>query len=139
VSEETDNPADSHPGCLSLLQPEHIERLARVKPYMPRNARFGNIAMKAIEEQNVVQIAKAFSDSVRFSIYRHLSELNEMRCKNICLETRVGSPTVSHHLMVLSDAGLIESRREGRGVYYRAIRERLEGYIKYLRKIKQLG
>jgi hypothetical protein len=79
VSEETDNPADSHPGCLSLLQPEHIERLARVKPYMPRNARFGNIAMKAIEEQNVVQIAKAFSDSVRFSIYRHLSELNEMR------------------------------------------------------------
>lgn len=95
--------------------------------------------MKAIEEQNVVQIAKAFSDSVRFSIYKHLSELNEMRCKNICQETRVGSPTVSHHLKVLSDAGLIESRREGQGVYYRAIPERLEAYIKYLRKIKQLG
>ena len=38
--------------------------------------------MKAIEEQNVVQIAKAFSDSVRFSIYRHLSDWTGQRQKS---------------------------------------------------------
>jgi DNA-binding transcriptional ArsR family regulator len=37
---------------------------------------------------------------------------------------------------VLSDAGLIESRREGQGVYYRAIPGKLKAYLKYLRKLE---
>ncbi len=37
----------------------------------------------------------------------------------------VSQPTVSHHLKVLREAGLVESRRDGRWVYYRPVPERL--------------
>ncbi len=37
----------------------------------------------------------------------------------------VSQPTVSHHLKVLREAGLVESTRQGRWVYYRAVSERL--------------
>ncbi len=37
----------------------------------------------------------------------------------------VSQPTVSHHLKVLREAGLVESRKEGRWVYYRPVPDRL--------------
>lgn len=37
----------------------------------------------------------------------------------------VSQPTVSHHLKVLRDAGLVESSKQGRWVYYRPVPERL--------------
>lgn len=38
----------------------------------------------------------------------------------------VSQPTVSHHLKVLRSAGLVESEKSGRWVYYRPVPERLE-------------
>ncbi len=37
----------------------------------------------------------------------------------------IGQPTVSHHLKVLYDAGLLERQRRGTWVYYRILPERL--------------
>lgn len=37
----------------------------------------------------------------------------------------VSQPTVSHHLKVLREAGLVESEKRGRWVYYRPVRESL--------------
>ena len=34
----------------------------------------------------------------------------------------VSQPTVSHHLKVLREAGLVESEKKGRWVYYRPVR-----------------
>lgn len=38
----------------------------------------------------------------------------------------VSQPTVSHHLKVLREAGLVESDKQGRWVYYRPVPESLE-------------
>ena len=38
----------------------------------------------------------------------------------------VSQPTVSHHLKILREAGLLESDKRGRWVYYRPVPERLE-------------
>lgn len=38
----------------------------------------------------------------------------------------VSQPTVSHHLKVLREAGLVESEKRGRWVYYRPVPDRLE-------------
>ena len=38
----------------------------------------------------------------------------------------VSQPTVSHHLKVLREAGLVESEKRGRWVYYRPVPARLE-------------
>ena len=37
----------------------------------------------------------------------------------------IGQPTVSHHLKVMYDAGLLERERRGTWVYYRIVPERL--------------
>jgi ArsR family transcriptional regulator len=39
----------------------------------------------------------------------------------------LGQPTVSHHLRVLFDAGLVERERRGNWVYYRTVPGALEG------------
>jgi len=91
--------------------------------------------MCLIEEQEAVQIARALGDPNRFGIYKGLAEISELRCGTICLNTPVRAATVSHHLKVLASAGLIESRREGQGVYYRTVPERLNAYLRYLRKL----
>jgi ArsR family transcriptional regulator, arsenate/arsenite/antimonite-responsive transcriptional repressor len=91
--------------------------------------------MCLMEEREAVQIARALGDPNRFGIYRDLAETSELRCGTICLNTPVRAATVSHHLKVLASAGLIESRREGQGVYYRAVPERLKAYLRYLRKL----
>jgi ArsR family transcriptional regulator, arsenate/arsenite/antimonite-responsive transcriptional repressor len=38
----------------------------------------------------------------------------------------LSQPTVSHHLKVLADAGLVEREQRGRWAYYRMVPERLE-------------
>ena len=91
--------------------------------------------MCLIEEQEAVQIARALGDPNRFGIYKDLAEISELRCGTICLNTPVRAATVSHHLKVLASTGLIESRREGQGVYYRTVPERLKAYLRYLRKL----
>ena len=92
--------------------------------------------MATIEDLQALQITKALSDPVRFAIYRRIVEMSEMRCGDICLDIPVGASTVSHHLKVLSAAGLIESRREGQGVYYRSISQTLTAFLRYLRRLK---
>ena len=37
----------------------------------------------------------------------------------------VSQPTISHHLKVLHEAGLVEREKRGRWVYYRAVPDRL--------------
>jgi ArsR family transcriptional regulator, arsenate/arsenite/antimonite-responsive transcriptional repressor len=112
-----------------------IEWLTASRISLPRHLTFEGPAMDSIEEPDAQQIARALGDPTRFAIYRHLAEIDEMRCGDICLDTPVRASTVSHHLKVLSDAGLIISRREGQGVYYRAVPKRLKSYLTYLRRM----
>lgn len=91
--------------------------------------------MNLLDQMHALQIAKALGDPVRFSIYKHIVEMEEVRCGNICVETPVRAPTVSHHLKLLVDAGLIESRREGQAVYYRSIPAKLRSFTAYLKSL----
>jgi ArsR family transcriptional regulator len=43
--------------------------------------------------------------------------------------------TLSHHLKVLSDLGLITFRKEGLNVYYRVVSKRFAAYLRYLSEI----
>jgi ArsR family transcriptional regulator len=94
--------------------------------------------MKPIDDVDAVQIAKVLGDAVRFSIYRHILEMNEVKCGDICLGVAVHASTVSHHLKVLSSAGLIESRRERQVVYYRLVPGILEAFLNYLGELNEL-
>ena len=103
---------------------------------MPRIESPKNTPVDLISEVHAIKIARALADPTRFFIYRNIIDADEMRCGDICMETPVRASTVSHHLKVLSDAGLIKSRRMGLGVYYRPVPEILEAYLQFLRKLR---
>jgi DNA-binding transcriptional ArsR family regulator len=103
---------------------------------MPRCEGYDS-AMNSTDELRAVRVARAFCDHTRFLIYKHIAEVNEMRCQDICLGTAVCASTVSHHLKVLSDSCLIESRREGQAVYYRTVPNGLRAYLKVLRTLER--
>lgn len=67
---------------------------------------------------NPIVFGKAIADETRQKIMSHLC------CSWLCVSDvvdKVGSitqPTVSHHLAILRDAGLVHTRREGKQVFY---------------------
>lgn len=68
--------------------------------------------------QDFVRVMKAFSDPSRVKVVRML-ELREMCACEVVDLLGLAQPTVSRHLRVLQDAGLILARKEGVWVHYR--------------------
>jgi len=87
----------------------------------------GDAPLAESEARELARAFAALSDPARLRI---LSMLASAEAGEICacdLVAPVGrsQPTVSHHLKVLSEAGLITGDKRGRWVWYRAVPERL--------------
>src|SRR6266576_4865814 len=68
---------------------------------------------------------KALADPARVAIVNRLAGADEVCVCNFRLG--LSQPTVSHHLRVLREAGLIEvARKQGTWVYYRLVPEAVE-------------
>lgn len=70
----------------------------------------------------------ALADPVRLRILSMLMAAPDGSACGCDLEEPLGlsQPTVSHHLKVLREAGLVTGERNGRWVHYRVVPERLE-------------
>ncbi len=66
---------------------------------------------------DVVLFAKAIADSTRQQIMK-LCCCEWISVADITEKTQVSQPTVSHHLAILREAGLVEMRVEGRQTFY---------------------
>ena len=69
--------------------------------------------------QRIADIFRQLGDPSRIRIFWLLCHCEEC-VVNIADMVNMSSPAVSHHLRVLKDSGLLDSRRDGREVYYRA-------------------
>lgn len=92
--------------------------------------------MGRLTEDEVAQIGKALGDPNRLAIYSYIAQHDELFCGEIHTKHAISLATKSHHLKVLTDLGLITSRKEGLNVYYRVLPDRLAAYLKYLAGIK---
>lgn len=88
--------------------------------------------MKRLE---IEKISKALADETRLRIFEAISAGGRMNCGELVALRGVTPATVSHHLKILSDAGLIACRREGQFVYSRAVPARVADYTRALAKI----
>lgn len=84
-----------------------------------------------LDEGDAVELASTFAalgDPVRLRIVSMLAASEDGAACGCDLETPLGlsQPTVSHHLKVLREAGLIEGTRQGRWVFYRIVPGRLK-------------
>lgn len=86
----------------------------------------GEIDKQAAEE--MAPTLAALADPVRLRIVSMLAAAPRGRACGCDLEGPLGltQPTVSHHLKVLREAGLISGERDGRWVHYRLVPARLE-------------
>jgi ArsR family transcriptional regulator, arsenate/arsenite/antimonite-responsive transcriptional repressor len=71
-----------------------------------------------------VTFAKALADETRQEIMS-LCCCKWLNVSEIVKALHVSQPTVSHHLSVLREAGLVDSRREGKQVFYSLNQKRI--------------
>ena len=69
---------------------------------------------------------KALADPTRIAIVNQLAAADEVCVCNLTAAFDLSQPTVSHHLKILRDAGLVESTRRGTWGYYRLVPEAVE-------------
>jgi ArsR family transcriptional regulator, arsenate/arsenite/antimonite-responsive transcriptional repressor len=68
---------------------------------------------------------KALADPTRVAIVNRLAAAECCVC-DLNAAFDLSQPTISHHLRVLRDAGLVESSRRGTWMYYRLVPESVQ-------------
>lgn len=74
------------------------------------------------------KIFKALGDSNRLSVM-DLLKGRELSAGQILKEIKMGQSTLSHHMKILCDSGLVNSRKDSRWVFY-SINEELVAEVK---------
>src|SRR6476646_789018 len=80
----------------------------------------------ALEPAAAAQLAarfRALADPTRVAIVNRLAQAEETCVCDLTAAFDLSQPTISHHLKVLRDAGLVESSRRGTWAYYRVVPE----------------
>lgn len=78
-----------------------------------------------MDEQKTAVIFKAFCDENRISILKMLCTGEKCACK-LLEELNVSQPTLSHHMKILCDSGLVIGRKEGKWTHYSISKEGAE-------------
>jgi len=84
-----------------------------------------------MNEKEVIKILKALSDETRLKIVESLLDGEKCVCEIFPKVKRTQS-TVSIQLSILENAGIVESRREGKKIYYKIKDYRICNFFKML-------
>ncbi len=88
-----------------------------------------------MNRKQIERIAKALADQTRLTIYEAIAARSDMTCGDIVNLQGVTAATISHHLKVLGDAGLIECQKHGQFVRSRVVKETIEAYTAALKRL----
>jgi ArsR family transcriptional regulator, arsenate/arsenite/antimonite-responsive transcriptional repressor len=100
-------------------------RLAARVAQRPGNidrARYVVQALRAeMGDRQTLQTAKALSDGTRLRLLHEITAGGEVSCGELARRFPLAQATVSHHLKVLEEAGLVAVRRDGQFHYFSAV------------------
>ena len=83
--------------------------------------------------EQLSRYCKATADSQRLQTLRVLSK-ESFGVLELCQVLEVGQPALSHHLKILANANLVETRREGTSIFYRRALIHIEDPLRQLRQ-----
>ena len=66
-----------------------------------------------MHEAELVRVLKALADRKRIRMTRAIAAAGELSCGQVHSLFRLSQPTISHHLKILADAGVIMVREAG--------------------------
>ena len=75
---------------------------------------------------------KALADPTRLRLFSIISATGEQCACDLTEPLGVSQPTVSHHLRILLEAGLLEREQRGKWAYYQIDREQLGSISAFL-------
>lgn len=91
----------------------------------------------ALTTKQIEKISKALGDAHRLKILQHISKKGGCgQCADIQEESPLAQPSISHHLKVLAEAGLIEAEKEGRNHKYTLNEKLLKEYTQTITQLK---
>lgn len=82
----------------------------------------------------VALICKALGDTNRLEIVQMLSDGEKCGCK-ILDRFEITQPTLSHHMKILVECGLVNDRRDGKWHFYSLNCETLREYKDYIDRL----
>ena len=90
-----------------------------------------------MDNKEIAIIFKAFCDENRIQILEMLREGEKCAC-HILEEMQITQPTLSHHMKILCDAGVVVGRKEGKWMHYSISEIGLENVMKYLNQFSKV-
>lgn len=91
-----------------------------------------------IDEKRTSIIFKAFCDENRIKILKLLTTGEKCACK-LLEEINITQPTMSHHMKILCDSGIVVGRKEGKWTHYSISVEGSEYAMKCLQILTQIN
>lgn len=86
------------------------------EPPMPRGA-----------AEDLAATFKALADPTRVAIVNRLTKVDSVCVCDLTAAFELSQPTISHHLRVLRDAGIVEVDRRGTWAYYALVPDVIDG------------
>ena len=91
----------------------------------------------ALPLKQIEKISKALGDMSRLKILNFLSNKGGCgECSDLHEVVDLAQPSISHHVKILSDCGLIDGEKDGRNHRYTLNKEVLAEYIKGLEGLR---
>lgn len=90
------------------------------------------------EYAETAKVFKAFCDENRLQILALLRSGEKCACK-LLEELHIGQPTLSHHMKILCDAGIVTGRKDGKWTYYSFNQEGIANARSILQQITTLN
>ena len=87
-----------------------------------------SVLVEPIDEDQATALSKAFAalgDPVRLRLFSMIASAGTACSCNLVEPLGKSQPTVSHHLKVLTEAGLISGDKRGRWIWYSIVPERM--------------
>ena len=88
-----------------------------------------------MNEKDIATIFKAFCDENRIRILQLLLDGEKCACR-LLEEMNITQPTLSHHMKILCDSGIVVGRKEGKWIHYSLSEEGIESAQRYLALLK---
>jgi DNA-binding transcriptional ArsR family regulator len=86
--------------------------------------------------KDLAQLFKLLADETRLRILDLLGARKELCVRDLWQRLGQSQPAVSHHLGLLRMAGLVDTRHEGKHIYYRLDRERFEQLMEMIQQTR---